>query len=184
MGKPQLKTVSFHVVPSQAVDMKTRRKFTKSAKVWQCTPLEMADRLSSHMENSRELKGVTWTCDLYPQSLILGCSSTRRSSCLSLKVTLYSDMAPFDFFLFPRMKSQLWWHHLQYVPIIQEQSPKVLHLVPHCQGQQYNYQQNTWWTCRISEVVYFKMTWTTNNNSKRIFRYRLSPVILDRPSYL
>lgn len=152
MGKPQLKTVSFCVVPSQAADMKTWRKFTKSAEVSQCTPSEMADRLGSHMENSRKFKGATWTCDLHPQSLILSCSSTRRSSCLSLKVTLYSDMAPCDLFMFPRMKSQPRWHHLQHVPNIQEQSPKVLQ--------------------------------TTNSNDKRIFRYPLSPVILDRPSYL
>jgi len=137
------------------------------------------------MENSREFKGATWTCDLYPQSLILGCLSMRRSSCLSLKVTLYSDMAPCDFFLFPTMKSQLRWHHLQHVPNIQEQSPKVLVVVPKCQGLRYNHQWNTQWTCRItSKGVYFKTTRTTNSNDKRIFRYRLSPVILDGPSYL
>jgi len=165
--------------------MKTWRKFTKSAKVWQCILSDMADRLGSRMENSREFKGANWTCDLYPQSLILGCSSTRRSSCLSLKLTLYSAMAPCDFFLFPRTKSQLRWHHLQNVPNIQEQSPEVLHVVPKCHGQRYNHQRNTWWTSRItSKGVYFKTTRTTNSNGKRIFRYRLSPIILDRPSHL
>jgi hypothetical protein len=120
------------------------------------------------------------------------CSSAAHrwgeAAVLSLKVTLYSDMAPCDFFLFPRMKSQLTMHHLQYVPNIQEQSLKVLHVVPKCEGQQYNHQQNTWRTCRItSKGVYFKTTWTTNCSSTRIFPYRLnrlSPVNLDRPSYL
>jgi hypothetical protein len=178
VGKPQLKTVSFHVAPSQAADMKTWGKFTKSSKVRQCTTSEMADRLGSRMENSREFKGATWTCGLYPQSLCLGCSPTRRSSCLSLKVTLYSpDMASHDFFLFPRMKSQLWWHRSQYVPKIQEHSPKILQAVPKCQIWRCIYQWNTWWTsCITSKGVYFNRTPTTDSNGKCIFCCRLSPV--------
>jgi hypothetical protein len=46
-----------------------------------------------------------------------------------------SDLAPWDFFLFPRMKSKLKGRRFQNVTEIQEQSLTVLHAIPKSQFQ-------------------------------------------------
>jgi hypothetical protein len=67
------------------------------------------------------------------------------------------DLAPCDFFLFPRMKSKLKGRRFQDVTEIQEQSLTVLHAIPKSQFQRCFQQWQTRWTrCINSEGEYFE----------------------------
>jgi hypothetical protein len=67
------------------------------------------------------------------------------------------DLAPCDFFLFPRMKSKLKGRRLQDVTEIQEQSLKVLQAIPKSQFQRcFQQWQKRWTRCINSEGKYFE----------------------------
>jgi hypothetical protein len=68
-----------------------------------------------------------------------------------------SDLAPCDFFLFPRIKSKLKRRRFQDVTEIQEQSLTVLHAIPKSQFQRcFQQWQKLGTPCMNSEGEYFE----------------------------
>jgi hypothetical protein len=89
------------------------------------------------------------------------------------------DLAPYDFFLFLRMKSKLKRRCFQDATGIQEQSLTVLHVIPKSQFQQ---RKKRWTRCINSGGDTLLGTATINTKVKCIFRYDSVRRLLDTPS--
>lgn len=87
------------------------------------------------------------------------------------------DLAPFEFFFLPRMKSWLWWCSFQDASEIQDPLPTFVHVIPKCQFQQWQKPGTPYVT---ENKTTLKEKTTTNNKGKCIFHYQLRRGIFEQ----